>query len=105
MATKKKNLFENTESTTEPKADAMIKEQSEFELAKSVTFEKKTYTKLTMRRPKVRDMRLAQQLTDTAMGYELVLFSNLCDIPEGLMDELDEKDYRKMQEIYRSFLS
>lgn len=60
---------------------------------------------LTMRRPKVRDQKVARKSTKNDADYESVLFANLCEVSPDLIDDLDMKDYKKIQKEYKGFLS
>ncbi|WP_320169943.1 phage tail assembly protein [Maridesulfovibrio sp.] len=60
---------------------------------------------LNMRRAKVRDQKAARKSTKNDADYESVLFANLCEVSPDLIDDLDMKDYKKLQEKYKGFLS
>ena len=57
--------------------------------------------KITMRPPKVRDMRAVSKIEDE-VERELTLISNLTGLSH---DELDFKEYKKLQEALGGFLS
>ncbi|MEW8194210.1 MAG: phage tail assembly protein [Candidatus Thiodiazotropha sp.] len=76
-----------------------------IELDYPVEFKGNKYTALTMRRPKVRDQLAADKVGVTQAERETALFGNLCDVPPGVIGELDMKDYGRLQERYESFLS
>ena len=57
------------------------------------------------RRPKVRDMRKAQQAASDDAGQELHLFAVLTGRNPEDLEELDLSDYRKLQQSYSDFLS
>ncbi|MFI0413085.1 MAG: phage tail assembly protein [Candidatus Thiodiazotropha sp.] len=76
-----------------------------IELDYPVDFKGNKYTALTMRRPKVRDQLAADKAGVTQAERETALFGNLCDVPPGVIGELDMKDYGRLQERYESFLS
>ncbi|GAB6176908.1 hypothetical protein JCM16814_35050 [Desulfobaculum senezii] len=59
---------------------------------------------LNMRRPKVRD-QIAVQRAGTDVEQELRLFANLCEVSPEVLEGMDLKDYTKLQEVYRDFLS
>jgi hypothetical protein len=61
-------------------------------------------TELKLRRPKVRDQLAASHQKGSDADQELALFANLCDLTPALIEELDIKDYRKLQEAYMGFL-
>lgn len=65
-------------------------------------FDGQEYTKLKMRRCKVKDRRMAaKQKTDE--DKEITLIANLCEVPPALIDELDSDDYNQLQEVLRGF--
>jgi len=63
------------------------------------------YSKLDMRRPKVRDQKAAEKGAVSDADSETALFANLCEVPHEVIEELDMCDYAKVQEVYRGFLS
>lgn len=67
-----------------------------------VTVEGQEYKQLEMRRCKVKDRRLAdKQPTDA--DKEITLIANLCEVPPGVLDELDAIDYAKLQGTLTGF--
>lgn len=62
-------------------------------------------TELTLRRPKVRDVRAADKSSGSDGAREIRLFANLCEQTPAAMEELDMADYLKIQEAYQDFLS
>ena len=62
--------------------------------------EGRTVSSLTMRRPKVRDERVAEDEAD----QEIALFANLCEVSPDTVHELDMADYRKLQEAFVGFI-
>lgn len=62
-------------------------------------------TTLSMRRPKVRDQRLAHKMKGDDSDKEVQLFANLCEVSTDVIDELDAVDYGQLQEQYKDFLS
>ena len=70
-----------------------------------VTVDGATHTTLTMRRPKVCDMRDAQRGGGTNADSEIRLFGNLCEVAPNVIEEIDMADYAKMQKAYEGFLS
>ena len=61
--------------------------------------------KLTLRRPKVRDMLGVETSHSNDAQKEIHLFAHLCEVnPDCLMD-LDMADYSKLQKAYQGFLS
>lgn len=64
-----------------------------------------TLNKLEMRRPKVRDQIAAKKSSGSDDGVEIMLFANLCEVAPSIIEDMDMKDYSKLQEVYRGFLS
>ena len=56
-----------------------------------------------MRRPKVRDDKAARRGGASPEDRELRLFSNLCEVPPEVIEELDLADYARLQEAFRDF--
>ncbi len=61
--------------------------------------------RLTMRRPKVRDLLSAERQGKGDAEREIVLFASLCEVDPKIIEELDLADYGVLQETYRGFLS
>lgn len=59
---------------------------------------------LTMRRGSVGDQLAAQHNSKSEGETEVRLFANLCGISPDEMKKVDLKDYKKVQETYKSFL-
>lgn len=70
-----------------------------------ITVDGVEYKELEMRRCKVRDRRLAEKNGGTDADKEIYLISNLCEVPPGVVDELDAADYAKAQKVLMGFLS
>jgi len=75
-----------------------------IELKTPVEIDGKMVNSLTMRTPKVKDMKLAQKSFQAEEDRETALLANLCDIPVNAIDELDLRDYKALQEALQSFL-
>lgn len=58
---------------------------------------------ITMRRPKVKDLKAADG--GTAQDQETTLFANLCELAPADLDEMDLADYKQLQKTYEGFLS
>jgi len=61
--------------------------------------------KLSMRRPKVRDMLGGAQAGGSDAEAEVRLFAGLCDITPELVEGMDLLDYQALQDAYKGFLS
>ncbi|MDR3187304.1 MAG: phage tail assembly protein [Holosporaceae bacterium] len=60
---------------------------------------------LSLRRPKVRDLLIASKKDASESEREVNLIANLAEIPAEAVKDLDMRDYLKIQEILRDFLS
>lgn len=60
---------------------------------------------LKMRRAKARDLKKAQIAAQDQASQELHLFALLTDVNPEDLEELDVKDYSKLQKEYTAFLS
>lgn len=60
---------------------------------------------MTMRRPKVRDIRAANKVTGGNVEVEIAMFANLCEVTPEDINNLDMADYDALQKTYESFLS
>ncbi|ALV25038.1 putative protein, FluMu gp41 family [Campylobacter iguaniorum] len=58
---------------------------------------------IEMREPKVRDMRIVSQINNPA-DKELSLISNLTGLSSDELDELNMKEYAKLQKGLQDFL-
>jgi hypothetical protein len=67
-----------------------------------VTLEGKTYSELSVRRPKLVDVMIADK-QKTAYEKEVTLLSNLCGVTPSVINEMDLKDYEALREVYESF--
>ncbi|MBU1001910.1 MAG: phage tail assembly protein [Proteobacteria bacterium] len=65
----------------------------------------KNYSELSMRRPVLRDMLVAEKKGGSDLQKESVTFSNLCEVTPEVIQALDMKDYKKLQAVYTGFLS
>ncbi len=61
--------------------------------------------KLTLRRPKVRDMLAVEKSAHSDAEKEIHLFASLCEVPPASLHDLDMSDYAKLQQHYQTFLS
>ena len=62
-------------------------------------------TALTMRRPKISDLVIAQSGALTDGDAELQRYCNLCEQPPPVLEELDFADYNALDEAFSRFLS
>jgi hypothetical protein len=57
-----------------------------------------------MREPKVKDMRLVNNM-ENELDKEIAMLVNLCEISEDEIDNLPAKDFKKLDEALQDFLS
>ncbi|UTV26376.1 phage tail assembly protein [Photobacterium atrarenae] len=69
-----------------------------------VRVEGKEYQTLTMRRLKVRDRLIANKQEGDDFDKELYIFSSLTGVDVTVIHELDEMDYKKLQDVYLGFM-
>jgi hypothetical protein len=60
---------------------------------------------LSLRRPKVRDLLIASKKDVSESEREVNLIANLAEIPAEAVKDLDMRDYLKIQEVLKDFLS
>lgn len=79
--------------------------KEEITLQHPVTVDGGEISLLHMRRPKVRDMLIADKHSGGSGAKEVAMFANLCEIDPSVIEDLDLLDYGKLQATYRGFLS
>lgn len=63
-----------------------------------------TLVKVTLRRPKVRDLKAAQRVSDKPEEQELALIAHLAGLTPEDVEELDLADYKAIAEHFRGML-
>lgn len=61
------------------------------------------YAELTIRRSKVKDRLAVSSMQASDEQKEIRLLANLCNVAPGVLEELDETDYAKVQKAYIGF--
>lgn len=79
--------------------------KAHIDLKFPVSSDGKEVTALDMRRPKVRDMLIADKATGADSEKEVVMFANLCEVDREVIENMDVMDYAALQGAYRDFLS
>lgn len=74
-------------------------------LKQPVTVDGQTYSTLSLRRPKVRDMLVSDKIGGSDAEKEIRIFANLCEMAPAVIEELDLADYQALQKAYQGFLS
>ncbi|MDZ4348576.1 MAG: phage tail assembly protein [Variovorax sp.] len=60
---------------------------------------------LSLRRPKVRDMLLAEKQASSQAEREVRMIANLCEVAPTVIEDLDFADYSAAQTVLKGFLS
>lgn len=60
---------------------------------------------LSIRRPKVRDLLVASKRDATESEREVNLIANLAEMPLETIQDLDMRDYLKIQDVLKDFLA
>ena len=64
-------------------------------------------TEVTIRRPKVRDLRAMEKTREpgfTELDQGIAMAAALCDLPLAAMDEMDASDFAAISEVLGGFL-
>lgn len=69
-----------------------------------IEFEGKKIKEITLRRATVKDMRKAKEISGDDAESEVILISNLADLPIDAIELLDLWDYQVLQKELSSFL-
>ena len=76
-------------------------------LARPIRVEERMVTEVTIRRPKVRDLRAMEKMREpegTELDQGIAMAAALCDLPLEAMDEMDAADFAAISEVLGSFL-
>ena len=68
-----------------------------------VTLDGQEFTALTIRRPKVRDLRAVERQGGGDIQQDVRLFANLCEVSPETIEALDLQDYRALGRVYDRF--
>ena len=72
-----------------------------------IRVEERMITEVTIRRPKVRDLRAMEKMREpgsTELDQGIAMAAALCDLPIDAMDEMDAGDFAAISEVLGSFL-
>jgi len=76
-----------------------------FDLQFPVSFQGTTYTRITMRRPKVKDTRLlVAKAENDAIGAQSDFLAQLAQVPPGVFEELDLEDAATINRWVEGFM-
>lgn len=76
-------------------------------LACPLQLEDRMVTEVTIRRPKVRDLRALEKGREpgsTELDQGIAMAAALCDLPLAAMDEMDASDFAAISEVLGGFL-
>ena len=62
-------------------------------------------SEISLRQPKVRDLLISSKKNVSEAEREVTLISNLAEIPVAAVEDLDLRDYLKIQEWLKDFLA
>ena len=92
----------STDTKTDAKAAPAIAGKLTFKLAMPTTFQGETYSEITYRRPKGRDMRKFLSIVGSGNKYTAMAV-DLCELPEAFFDEMDGTDYMVLTDVFDGF--
>jgi hypothetical protein len=78
-----------------------------MKLVRPIRVEERMITEVTIRRPKVRDLRAMEKMREpegTELDQGIAMAAALCDLPLEAMDEMDAADFAAISEVLGSFL-
>jgi hypothetical protein len=76
-------------------------------LVRPFKVEERLITEVTIRRPKVRDLRAMEKAREpgsTELDQSIAMTATLCDLPPDAMDEMDAADFASISEVLGGFL-
>ena len=76
-------------------------------LVRHIRVEERMITEVTIRRPKVRDLRAMEKMRQpegTELDQGIAMAAALCDLPLEAMDEMDAADFAVISEVLGGFL-
>ena len=82
-------------------------ETARVKLVRPIRVEERMITEVTIRRPKVRDLRAMEKMREpegTELDQGIAMAAALCDLPLDAMDEMDAADFAAISEVLGSFL-
>jgi len=82
-------------------------DNARVKLVRPIRVEERMITEVTIRRPKVRDLRAIEKMRKpegTELDQGIAMAAALCDLPPEAMDEMDAADFAAVSEVLSSFL-
>ena len=87
--------------------DDRMSNTATVKLVRPFRVEDRTITEVTMRRPKVRDLRVLEKAREpgsTELDQGIAMAAAVCDLPLSAMDEMDAADFAAISEVLGGFL-
>lgn len=84
-----------------------MSDTARVKLRRPVTVGEQTISEVTVRRPKVKDLRAMEKAREpggTEMDQGVAMAAALCDISVEFIDEMDAVDFASISEVITSFL-
>ena len=84
-----------------------MNESARVTLAHPLKIGDKVVAEVTIRRPKVRDLRTMEKMREpgsTELDQSIAMTATLCDLPSEAMDEMDAADFAVISEVLGGFL-
>jgi hypothetical protein len=84
-----------------------MNESARVKLAHPFKIGEKSVSEVSIRRPKVRDLRAMEKMRDpgaTELDQSIAMTATLCDLPPEAMDEMDAADFAAISEVLGGFL-
>lgn len=84
-----------------------MNDTARVKLVRPFKVEDRTITEVTIRRPKVRDLRALEKIREpgaTELDQSIAMTATLCDLPPDAMDEMDAADFASISEVLSGFL-
>jgi hypothetical protein len=78
---------------------------TKIKLSNAIKIDNKEISEITLRRPKVRDRLIVERSNVSDAEKEVQLIANLSELPIDAIEDLDLRDYAKIQKELFVFLS
>jgi hypothetical protein len=83
----------------------MEENMEKIKLSEAIKVDGVLIHEVSLRRPKVRDLLIASKKETSETEREVNLIANLAEVPVEAVKDLDMRDYLKIQEVLKDFLS
>ena len=87
--------------------DDHMTDTTRVKLVRPLNVDGQMITDVTIRRPKVRDLRALEKAREpgfTELDQGIAMAAALCDLPLAVMDEMDAGDFAAISEVLGGFL-